>query len=286
MPRRDLNHDLRLLTRAARSHIITLPHAALVLGLQQRPATIRMSNLAAKGWVRRIRRGVFLLIPVNAPYPQEECARDPETLAEALFAPCYLGGWSAAAHNALPSVKRRGIFIATGARVRRTSVRTEGFRYHLVHVPPAHAQGPGLERLGLREALVSGYERTIVDALNCPHWLGGAIYLGDALKKYRLSPCWDEDRFAEVLETVGTGAAHKRLGMLVDAKGLPTLGLLRRAVAGRTSGVIDLDPGAPSQGPIHSFWGVRRNVDLEEWDYPDKDATEDDFIEGVDDPDP
>ncbi len=286
MPRRDLNHDLRLLTRAARSHIITLAHAARVLGLQQRPATIRMAHLAAKGWVRRIRRGVFLLIPANEPHPQEECARDPEALAEALFAPCYLGGWSAAAYQGLPGVKRRGIFVATSTRVRRRSIRAEGFRYHLAHVPPGHVPGHGLDPVRFGDMLVSGPARTIVDALCNPGWLGGAIYLSDALKVHRFSPHWDEEYFADILEAIGTGAAHKRLGMLIEARQIPTQGLLRRAVARRTSGVIDLDPGKPSEGPIYSFWGVRRNADLDGWDLPDDDATEDDFIEGVDDQDP
>ncbi|MEK7316138.1 MAG: type IV toxin-antitoxin system AbiEi family antitoxin domain-containing protein [Candidatus Eisenbacteria bacterium] len=286
MPCRDLKHDVRQLARAARDHIITLPEAARELGLQPRAATRRMARLAQAGWVRRIRRGVFVVVPVNSPSPREEPARSPEALAEALFAPCYLGGWSAAAHWGLPRVKRRAIFVVTAARVRHTSVRAEGFRYHLVHAPIERVQGAGIITQGYASTNISGPERTIVDALCRPGWIGGAIYLADALRFHCFSDDWDEEYFAEIMTSIGTGAAHKRLGMLLEVKSIFTDGLLRLAREGRTSGVVDLEPGSPRKGPILSFWGVRRNADLRGWDLPDEDAIEDDFIEGVDDPDP
>lgn len=286
MPSRDLKDDIRLLTRAASSHIVTLPAAALALGLPPRSATIRMARLVANGWARRIRRGVFLLIPANAPQPEGEAVHDPEALAAALFAPCYLGGWSAAAKWRLSHVKRIGIFVVTASRVRRSSVRLEGFRYHLVHAPRSRVEGIGILRTGHHGTPISDDVRTIVDALCCPAWLGGTIYLGDALKAHRYSDDWDEDYFTDVVAAIGTGAAHKRLGMLLEMKGLPTYDLRRQAVKARTSGVVDLDPGLPSRGPIHTFWGVRRNTDLVGWELPEEDAVEDDYIEGVDDIDP
>lgn len=286
MPSRDLNHDIRLLTRAARAGVITLQEAVHVLGLEPRPATIRMAGLTARGGLRRIRRGVFLVIPPKTPVPQEETARDEGALAEALFGPCFFGGWSAAAQWHLDRGNRRAILIVTAARVRRTSVRAEGHRFHLVHAPLGRIHGPDVLRPRPWSAPVSGPARTIVDALCRPGWLGGAVYLADALVTYRQSAHWDEEQFAEVLRVVGTGAAHRRLGFLMVAKRIEAGDLFQQAVAGRTAGVVDLDPGSPPEGPIDSFWGVRRNVNLEGWDLPEDDDVEDDFIEGVDDPDP
>jgi predicted transcriptional regulator of viral defense system len=290
-PRRDLNHDVRILTRAARAGVITLHEAARVLELAPRPATIRLAALTGRGWLRRIRRGVFLVIPPKTPDPAIETARNSGVLAESLFAPCYIGGWSAATRWGLDCARRRAIFIVTAARVKRNLVVAEGFRFHVVHAAAKHIQAPDVTEPSAWGARMSGPARTIVDALAAPQWLGGAIYLAEALVTYRESRNWDEDHFADVLAAVGTGAAKKRLGALLAAKRIDAPDVRSRAAAARTHGVIDLEPGARRKGPIDSYWRVHMNVSLEGWDLPeddeeDREAVGDDYIEGIDELDP
>ena len=284
-PHRDLKKDLRMLARAANARVITLHEVAAVLALSPRLATLRMAHLIAGGWARRIRRGAFLLIDVKTKSAEHAFVDSPEALAQALFAPCYIAGWSAAAHWRLGAVKRVAVFVVTARRVQRTSVRMEGHRFHLVHAPRERVEGPGMVKPTYHGAPISDVTRTLVDALCDPSWLGGAIYLSDALTGHRFGDDWDEDYFADVMRIVGTGAAHKRLGMLIELKDLAAVDLERQAKRLRTSGVIDLDPTKPSVGPIRAYWGVRRNADLLGFDIPVDEDIPDDFIEGVDDPD-
>jgi predicted transcriptional regulator of viral defense system len=245
-----------------------------------------MAGLAAQGWVRRIRRGVFLVIPAKAPDPEQEVARDPDAVADALFGPCYIGGWSAAPRWGLDAPNRVAIFVVTASRVRRRSVLAEGHRFHLVHAPAERIAGPGVVEAPYGGAPTSGPERTIVDALARPGWLGGATYLANALVTHRESPDWDEDRFVDVMQAIGTGASYRRLGALIDSKRIQTDDLRRQAYARRAPGLIDLEPGSPKEGPLDSFWRVRLNADLQGWDLPEDEDIADDFLEGVDDPDP
>ncbi len=111
------------------------------------------------------------------------------------------------------------------------------------------------------------------------------MYLYDALSAYRTSSEWDEVSFAECMRAIGSGAAYKRLVVLAERKRLAMGEVFADATGRRTSGVIDLDPTKPSEGRIRSSWGIRLNADLEGRDLPEDETIQDDFIEGVDDPD-
>lgn len=111
--------------------------------------------------------------------PQEETALDQGALEEALFGPCFLGGWSAAAEWHLDRGNRRAILIVTAARVRRTTVFRFGeFRFFFFsreeERPHIHVEGPGGEakfwieptvelamNWGLRPRAISKAERII-----------------------------------------------------------------------------------------------------------------------------
>jgi predicted transcriptional regulator of viral defense system len=286
MPRRDLNRDFRVLTRVARARIITLYEASLALDLTRRRTTLRLAALTRRGWLRRIRRGVFLVIPPTAISPRLERVHDSHVLAESLFGPCYIGGWSAASHWGIECARRHAIFVVTAAHVRRAMVCAEGFRFHLVHGPKEVIAGPDIRTGEWWGAPVSGPARTIVDALADPRRLGGAVYLADALVTMSQSENWDEDRFLDIVRAVARGAANKRLGALIDAKGIVAHDLWRHASSNRTLGVIDLEPGTGRRGWIDRYWRVHMNAKLDGSDLPEDDGVEEDFLEGIDELDP
>ena len=294
MPRRYLKHDLRTLTRVSSAGLITLPEVARALELPARQATLRMARIVSQGWARRVRRGVYLLIDVKTPGPEAARVPGPDELAQALFAPCYVGGWSAARYWGIGGANRIAKFVVTAARVRHTNVNTEGFRFHLVHVPRERIEAPGIVNLEYRRSRISDQARTIVDALCDPSWIGGAIRLANAYERYWKSELWDEYYFAEVMQAVGTGAAYKRLGAIGKEKDATAGRAYRDGFVRRTAGVIDLDPAKPTVRPVRSVWGVRLNVDLndqytlppdgeEEYEEEEELDLPEDFIEGVDD---
>lgn len=101
------------LARTSRGGLVTVEHARLALGLSPRVTTLRLSRLAAAGWLRRVWRGLYLVLPLEAQSDRAITVEDPWILADELFSPCYIGGWSAAQHWGLTEQIFRSVFVVT-----------------------------------------------------------------------------------------------------------------------------------------------------------------------------
>jgi predicted transcriptional regulator of viral defense system len=77
--------------------IVTVKEAAKLLDLDRKETAKMLAALANQGWVRRLRRGLYLLIPLEATSPEDWHA-DPWVVADHLFNPAYIAGWSACEH--------------------------------------------------------------------------------------------------------------------------------------------------------------------------------------------
>ena len=124
---------------------------------------------------------------------------------------------------------------------------------------------------------MSDPERTLVDALRSPSWLGGARPLARALWKHRHSERWDPDRFVETLLEAGNGAAVKRLDAFDHVMELRIADVLNSVAELRTRGIVPLEPGAGKGGRTDTRCGVRLNVDLDPGD--EEDAEDEEYAE-------
>jgi predicted transcriptional regulator of viral defense system len=187
---------------------------------------------------------------------------DPWVLARELYAPCYVGGWTAAEHWGLTEQLFRSTFVVTAAAIRHSTETFLGSEFHLVRVKRERvAQVASIWR-GRERIAVSDQEHTIGDALATPHWLGGVRHLVDILRNYRESKDWNPRRLVEQLERIRSGAAFKRLGYIADTvlDGDPEL--VNAALAHRTSGLVKLDPNVAERGRISTRWRLWVNVPL------------------------
>jgi predicted transcriptional regulator of viral defense system len=107
---------------------------------------------------------------------------------------------------------------------------------------------------------VSDPERTVVDALINPIWMGGVRHLADVLLAYKDSDGASATKLAEALRRHGNGAAHKRAGWLAEQLWPDASALLTRARVGKTSGVIKLDPAVARRGRMNRRWGLWINA--------------------------
>lgn len=259
---RRLRDTLRELAVASKSGIITHEEASRALGLSARETTLRLHSLARRGWIQRIRRGVFLVLPLEANAATRPTVDDPWVLAAQLFVPSYVGGWSAAEHWGLTEQIFRSTFVATSGRLRQTKVRLDGTEFHVVRVQPRRVETVPLIWRGRERVRVSGPERTVVDALAVPAWLGGIRTVVDVLSELRSSDRWNPKRLLAELDTVGIGSASKRLGFIAETLGLADEAFLRKLRERRTSGLAKLDPDIRARGRLNKRWGVWVNATL------------------------
>ncbi len=240
----------------AGSRTVTVEAAAGALGVSREVAAQRLAGWAANGWLRRVRRGLYIAVPVDARNPAA-WNEDPWYLADVVWSPCYIAGWSAASYWALTDQVFRSTVVATTQRVRRVDQELAGAPYRVHHVP-ADRMSWGLKRewRGDRKVNVSSLERTVADMLSDPSLGGGIRHTMEVLDAVLQNS--SAETLVEALERLGNGAGIKRLGYLMHALGHETSAITTPL----TTGYPLLDPSLGPQGSRSSDWGLVINADV------------------------
>jgi predicted transcriptional regulator of viral defense system len=256
------NRDLvAVLARAAKGGVISLSRAAEALHVSQAQAARQIRPLVRRGWVQRLRRGLYLIRPLDAAPDQAAIPEDPWVLAREIFSPCYIGGWSAAEHWELTEQLFRSTLVVTGALARKTEVRIGGHLFRVFRIPKARLTA-GVAKVwrGRERVDVSGLERTLIDALRNPELVGGGRHLVQILRAYGEHSRHDFKRLLDLASTVASGAAWKRLGFLAEHVWPQERAVAQAAVHHVTSGYVRFDPGIRDRGKLVKRWGLWANI--------------------------
>ena len=238
--------------------LVSVTDVAEALGVDRVVAAKRLARWAEQGWLRRVRRGLYIPVPVDAEDPRS-WSEDPLVLADAVWSPCYFTGWTAANHWNLTEQVFRTTIVKTASRVRQTRDRLLDHDFHVLHVHGTLLDWgtTGVWR-GDRRVRVADPARTVVDILDDPR-LGGGIRLCAEILSTYLSE-HDSRTLVDYGDRLGNKAVFKRLGYLLEAAELPDDGLRDACHERIAGGVVLLDPTAPRRGPRAAGWGIRVNV--------------------------
>ena len=253
-----------LLAREAAGGVFDVVTAGRVWGTSPEATRVRIRGLVARGWVKRLRRGLYLLLPLDISVGEGDVVEDAWVLAESAFAPCYVGGWSAAHHWGLTEQLFRTTFVVTSTSVRSSSVKIAESEFRVAKVPAARVARASVLWRGSARVHISDRELTIVDALIDPSWVGGFRHLVEIVRAHRGGDAWKPARLIARLVELDRGAAYKRLGYIAEMLSPVPEEIVRACLAHRTAGVIALDPAVDERGHILSRWGVRVNVALDD----------------------
>ena len=217
-------------------------------------------DLTRKGWLQRVRRGLYLVNP-GRHGPEAIPDRDPFRLGAHLVRPYFFGYATAAELLGLLPQAGTTYYVVTPAR---TSAAPPGpSRFRFVRCSPRRFFG--IETLRRREELlhVSDRERTVLDLLDRPEYSGGLPGAVQALGSAK--PRLDWIRLSRYMARMGNRSLGLRLGYLLEAV-RPDVAVPRawaRAHLPRRS-----DPYVPlgtprefgRRGPRDARWHVVRNV--------------------------
>lgn len=251
---------LELLHREAEAPF-TVEEATRTLKLERRRTRRLLAHLAERGWLVRIRRGLYAPVPLEASIPSEWRV-DPWTVAAGVFSPCYIGGWSACEHWGLTDQIFRVVVVLTTQTVRDRHPVIQNIRFWLKTVSQERLFGLRSVWRGTDRLYVSDPSRTIVDMLDSPSLVGGIRHGAEILSVY-FEEFLEEDLLLEYLDHFGNRTAYKRLGHLMEHLHLESERLRRACRQGISSGYSLLDPSAPGRGPHLKRWNLRLNVTLE-----------------------
>lgn len=217
-----------------------------------------LERLREKGWVARVARGRFAVIPLSSG-PTGSAQLHEFVVAMDLARPAAIAYFSALNHHGLTEQLPRTVFVATDHPVRRRQRESLGFAFRIVSLRPHKYFGIQKAWVGDYAFSVTNIEKTIIDALDLPNHAGGLGLVATALRSH-----WDrleEARLRDYATRIGNSAAAKRLGFLMETLGLGDAEALRVAVTFGT-GFPRLDPALPPRGIHNRRWGLLLNVDV------------------------
>ena len=270
MFREDFNSTRDLLARLselAGGGIFTLDDAAAAMSRSRPAVSRRLSTMVRAGWIARVKRGVFSIRPLEASAITEIAEADPWVVAARAFAPCYVGGWTAAHYLGLTEQLFTTTLIVTSRKLRRANITLGNSRFHVVRDSRARPGGITNAWRANAKVLVSSVERTLMDGCAHPQWVGGGRQLVEIFRRAARDGLVREERLADAAASVRRGAALGRLGLLLEHFMPDAKRLIRYAHEHRGTGVVSFDARVKRRGKLTKRWGLWQNVTL-----PDTDA--------------
>lgn len=231
---------------------ISAADASRALNVEQTEAAQLLAGWSTRGWLTRVRRGLYVPVPLESS-TSDIALEDAWAVADRLFAPCYIGGWSAAEHWGFTEQLFRSVLIITTRRPRARRVEARGATFIVRTVEERAMFGFKPVWRGKAKVNVSDPTRTILDMLDTPALGGGIRSALDMLKAYLASKFRDPQLLIRYADHLGNKAVFKRLGYLATTFFPNEAELVAECRRRLSAGNAKLDPKLPS-GRLITTW--------------------------------
>jgi predicted transcriptional regulator of viral defense system len=209
-----------------------------------------LRQLVRDGRLRRVRRGVYLLV---APTGSTD-VRVLSLIDAVTPRPYLITAGRALAELGLSDQHFFRVTVLTSHRLREWS--WQGDEVHYAMLAPERIWGPCTPD----GPLLARPERAILDCLANPRWGVSLAQTAEAIDRAlpdRTSP----KRLSQAAERYGSAAVARRLGYLLELLHGPDAAEPLLALRGRSHAHVLLSSSAPDRGPTSPRWGLRINVD-------------------------
>lgn len=225
---------------------ISVQDAANILKTTSTDAAKMLSRWASKSWLSRVRRGLYVRMPLES-YTTDIPVEDSWIIADRLFSPCYIGGWSAAEYWDLTEQIFRTVVVITTKKPRNRSPIIKGTELILRTISEKALFGIKPVWRGQVKVSVSDPSRTIIDLLTDPKLGGGIRPTKDIFSNYLRSEEKNIDLMIEYAKRLENGAVFKRLGFLLERLAPDQTQSIQICRDNLTKGLAKLDPSLYSE---------------------------------------
>lgn len=196
-------------------NVVSVEQAAEILKVSRHLAGKQLARWCSKGWLSRIKRGVYVPVPLESKV-SDVPLEDPWIIAEKLYKPCYIGGWSAGEYWGITEQIFRTLLIKTTQKPRNLHPVINGTPFMIITTSSNAMFGLKTVWRAQTKVMVSDPTRTIIDFLADPKIGGGIRTTTDMLKEYLQSEHKDLPLMIEYAVQLGNGTVFKRLGFLLE----------------------------------------------------------------------
>ena len=233
----------------------TVKEASQILNVSRYRAASLLAMWARHAWVHRIRRGLYIPIPLQST-STEVTPEEPWLISHKLFSPCYIGGWTAAHHWGLTEQLFNSIYVMTTKKVHQREQALSGVVFKVKTILPKRIFGTKFIWIGKVKIAISDPSKTVVDGLNDPAVLGGIRMVGDILSAYVHSDEFDQDKLFKYSKAMKNSAIYKRLGFLAGLIPLKnSVSIIKVCKRNLKSGYSQLDPSMPGNR-LETQWNL------------------------------
>ncbi len=234
--------------------VLTADAAARALGTTHTAAARKLAAWSRAGWLARVRRGTYVQVPIESA-STDIALDDPWSVATAMYAPCYVGGWSAAEHWGLTEQIFRSLCVMTATRPRNRKPMLRKARFELHTVPATNFVGLKAVWRGGTRVQVSDPARTLIDMLAAPALAGGIRHLAEMLGTLLRDQSKEAAKLGTYAVKLGIGSVFKRLGFLLERDHPAQAALIALCRQHLSAGYAKLDPALPADR-LATAWRV------------------------------
>jgi predicted transcriptional regulator of viral defense system len=247
-----------------RQAIFSLADVTGITGLSLPSARSLVAKAEARGIVTRLKPGLYNLVPFQHGRDTSHVS-DPYLIAKTLVgvAPYFISHGSALELHRMVTQPQLAITVSCAKRLRPQHIH--GYEFRFVQVQPKDFFG--LTELWItpeEQIIVSDPERTIIDGLDHPQYVGGIAEVAKGLWMKR--DTLQVQRLIDYALRFDVGAVIRRLGYLLEFYALADPAALEPLRARLTPTYQRLDPLFPNEGRMLARWRVRLNIEPDELD--------------------
>lgn len=241
---------------------LTLDDLSRISGVPRDRVRLVASRLAQRGWLARVRPGLYEFVPAAEGYPSASEWRAFTGLRHEVV----ISGLTAAQqHGLTPQLPSRHVVIVRADRsVPRWLMHTERFR--VVRLRPERVFGAEMTAIDGVQVPVACLERVLIDAVAHPRWFAGAA---EVARIIRIGfPQASRRRLLEGVGRYDSFAVARRVGWWGErilGSGAWSAHQRNESLRGRRPGekVGSLVPGEGRGGSMDTRWGLTLNVSEE-----------------------
>ena len=242
-------------------NIFSVKDAARIMDLPINNARLYLSYFARRGWLSRVKQGLYITVPLGTVNPQEY-KENPWIVADRVFAPCYIGGWSSAEYWDLTEQIFNSVYVFTSRPFRCKNINVQGTDFVLKFFKEntsKHIKGVWIENVKIQ---VSDSTQTIVDILDDSSAGGGIRHVADIIGNYFSSENKDEAKLLDYIKEKNNKTIYKRLGFILESLHISSTELIEICLKNISRGYSVFDPSIKNKGIYNRRWNLRVNAEI------------------------
>lgn len=239
----------------------SITEVSMILGINLDKARRLVAYWVSRGWLTRIKKGLFITVPLGTVNPAER-KENPWIVATIVFNPCYIGGWSACEHWGLTEQIFKDVVVFSSRKPRRKKLEIQGTTYIVKNIKAEKTFGTKTIWLEQTRINISDPSRTLIDILNEPYLGGGIRNVTSILKEYFEEEYRDESKVLDYISKLGNKTVYKRLGYLIEILNIDAPRIVDVCRKNISSGYSKLEPSLPSKGKFLRKWNLLVNAKL------------------------